>query len=107
MNTVMRIDNQNDMFFVALRRDLATGHAQLVSINKTATFRLSDYDISEYLFPDYRYTGPMQNNMIKPMQNMLKQAEGYPDRYGRDARFGQAARTALSAADWRTNDAPF
>ncbi len=77
MSTVMRIDNQDDRFLVALRRDLPTGHAQLVSIDKLATFRLSDYDVSEYLFPDYAYASPMQAKFIKPMQNMLKQEEGF------------------------------
>ncbi len=79
MSTVMRVDDQDAEFLVALRRDLPTGHAQLVSINKAATFRLSDYDVSEYLFPDYRYTAPMQANFIKPMQNMLKKSEGFAD----------------------------
>ena len=75
---VLRIADQDDKFLVALRRDLATGKAQLVSINKTVVFRLSDFDVSEYLFPDYAYTDPQQAKQTLPMQNMLKVDEGYP-----------------------------
>ena len=79
MSTVMRIDNQDDTFFVALRRDLPTGHAQLVSINKLATFRLSDYDISEFMLPGYTYTTDPMHDGTRRMQNMLKTEEGYPN----------------------------
>lgn len=54
MSNVMRIDNQDDHLFVALRRDLASGRAELVSIDKLATFRLSDYDVSEFMFPSHK-----------------------------------------------------
>ena len=73
----LRIDDQDDKFLVVLRRDLATGRAQLVSINKSLVFRLSDFDMSEYLFPDYAYTDPKQVKYTLPMQNMLKVDEGY------------------------------
>ncbi|UVO49955.1 hypothetical protein M0208_05250 [Sphingomonas sp. SUN019] len=76
---VIRIADQDQKFLVALRRDLATGKAQLVSINKTLVFRLSDFDVSEYLFPDYAYSDPNQVKNTLPMQNMLKVDEGYPD----------------------------
>jgi hypothetical protein len=79
LSNVMRIDNQDDHFFVALRRDLATGHAQLVSINKLATFRLSDYDLSEFMFPDYTYPSDPSHQDIRRLQNMLKTEEGFPE----------------------------
>lgn len=78
LNNTMRIDNQNDQNFVALRRDLASGHAQLVSVNKLAGFRLSDFDVSEFMFPSYRYASDPEHENIRKMQNMLKAQEGYP-----------------------------
>jgi hypothetical protein len=79
MSNVMRIDNQNDQFFVALRRDLTTGHAQLVSINKLSTFRLSDYDLSEFMFPGYTYPSDSTHQGIRKLQNLLKTEEGFPE----------------------------
>ena len=79
MSNVMRIDNQNDQLFVALRRDLATGHAQLVSISKLAAFRLSDNDLSEFMFPDYTYPSDPTHQGIRKFQNMLKTEEGFPE----------------------------
>lgn len=76
---VLRINEQDDRFLVALRRELSTGKAQLVSINKSLVFRLSDFDVSEYLFPDYAYTDPMQAKYTLPTQNMLKVDEGYAE----------------------------
>ena len=78
LDNVLRIDNQNAQLFVALRRDMATGHAQLVSINKLAGFRLSDFDVSEFMFPGYRYTSDTGHEGIRKMQNMLKVEEGFP-----------------------------
>ena len=78
LDNVLRIDNQDDHFFVALRRDLATGRAQLVSINKLAGFRLSDFDVSEFMFPGYRYAADPGHAGVRVMQNMLKTAEGFP-----------------------------
>ena len=78
MSNVLQIDNQNDQFFVAQRRDLATGHAQLVSINKLSTFRLSDYDLSEFMFPNYTYPADPTHQGIRKLQNMLKTEEGFP-----------------------------
>jgi len=79
MGNVMRIDNQDDHLFVALRRDLASGRAELVSIDKLATFRLSDYDVSEFMFPDYKYAADPEHDGIRKMQNMLKTEEGFPE----------------------------
>ena len=76
---VLRMDNQNAQFFLALRRNLDTGAAQLVSYDKSASYRLSDADISDYDFPAYRYSGDYQTRLILPMQNKLKKEEGYPD----------------------------
>lgn len=78
LNNVLRIDNQNGQFFVALRRDMSTGHAQLVSINKLAGFRLSDFDVSEFMFPGYRYASNPEHEGIRKMQNILKVEEGFP-----------------------------
>ena len=78
LNNVLRIDNQDGQFFVALRRDLSTGHAQLVSINKLAGFRLSDFDVSEFMFPGYQYASDPEHEGIRKMQNMLKAEEGFP-----------------------------
>ena len=77
LSTVFRMDNQDDKFLVAVRRDMVSGRTQLVSYNKMAGFRLSDYDMSEFLAPGYVYkgAGPEQ---IKAMQNMLKTQEGFP-----------------------------
>ena len=78
MGTILRVADQSARFLVVLRRDLATGHAQLVSVDKSAGFRLSDFDLSEFMFPDYRYAGAFQRQYIKPAQNMLKREEGFP-----------------------------
>ena len=78
LDNVLRIDNQDGQFFVALRRDLATGHVQLVSINKLSGFRLSDFDVSEFMFPGYQYASDPEHEGIRKMQNMLKTEEGFP-----------------------------
>lgn len=76
---VLSAADQNARFVVTLRRDLATGDAQLVSYDKSAFFRISDYKVSEYQFPDYVYTPGLQQKYILPAQNGLKTEEGYPD----------------------------
>jgi hypothetical protein len=73
---VSRIDNLDDQYLLALRTDIRSGAQQLVTFNKQARFRLSDF-VSEYNFPGYRYEGQFQNSYIKPFQNMLKVEEGY------------------------------
>lgn len=79
LGSVVRAVNLNDKFLLALRRDPATGHPQLVTYDKAAMFRLSDFDESEFLLPGYSYTAPFQKTVILPMQNMLKEEEGFPD----------------------------
>lgn len=76
---VSHIDNQDANFFIALRRDLDSGEPQLVSYDKHASFRLSDADISDYDFPDYKYAGKFQHDVILPLQNALKREEGFPN----------------------------
>lgn len=78
LGSVLRVVDQSPKYLAVLRRDLATGRAQLVSVNKAAGFRLSDFDLSEYMFPDYRYTAEFQQKYIKPAQDMLKREEGFP-----------------------------
>ena len=73
----LRIDDQNAAYFIALRRNLDTGVPQLVSYDKRAAFRLSDADVSDYDFPQYRYRAPFQRNVILPLQNALKREEGF------------------------------
>jgi len=77
MSPVFRIVNQNDNHFIVLRRDLRTGQSELVSYLKSALFRLSDFEVSEFLFNDYTYDA--QHEGVKQFQNALKKLEGYPD----------------------------
>lgn len=79
-DSVVRAVNLDDKFLLALRRDPTTGHTQIVTYDKGAMFRLSDFDESEFLLPGYEYTAPFQRNMIRPMQNMLKVEEGFPNK---------------------------
>ncbi len=79
-DSVIRAVNLNDRFILALRRDPASGHVQLVTYDKAAMFRLSDFDESEFLLPGYEYNAPFQRDMIRPMQNMLKVEEGFPNK---------------------------
>ena len=74
---VYRIDSLSPQFFIALRRDLVTGHSQLVTYDKNFRFRLSDF-VSEYNFPGYVYKGQMQLGVIKGVEDTLKKEEGYP-----------------------------
>ncbi len=73
---VTAIDNQNDHFFVALRRDLADGRLQLVSIDKAFRIRIADF-VSEYDFPGYTYSSPFQVKYIKPVVDALEHEEGF------------------------------
>ncbi len=73
-----RVVNFNDGYFLALRRDPASGRTQLMTYNKALGFRLSDMDVSEYLLPGYVYTGA-QRQYTLPVQNKMKIDEGYPD----------------------------
>lgn len=75
---VFRAANFNSGYFLALRREPANGHTQLMTYNKSLGFRLSDMDVSEYLLPGYSYTGA-QRQYTLPIQNQMKIDEGYPD----------------------------
>lgn len=80
LDSVVRAVNLDDRYLLAVRRDPATGHAQMVTYDKAAFFRLSDFDESEFLLPGYQYTAPFQREVILPMQNNLKVEEGFPDK---------------------------
>jgi hypothetical protein len=74
---ILHIDNQGDQFFLAVRRDLETGHLELISIRKGFYFRLSDF-INEYDFPGYSYPDdPFQQNYIRKAHEILKADEGF------------------------------
>lgn len=75
---VMRVDNLDDKFFVAVRRQLEKDALQLVTFDKSLAFRLSDF-VSEYNFPQYSYKEEYQLKYLKPVQDMLKKQEGFPD----------------------------
>src|SRR5271154_5609407 len=70
-----QLDNQNNQFFGAMRRNESSGDMELVSIRKGAFLRLSDF-INEYDFADYKY-GP--NDTWHGVHQMLRTDEGYPD----------------------------
>ncbi|MEM1321592.1 MAG: hypothetical protein AAGG75_15145 [Bacteroidota bacterium] len=75
---VMQIDVQNPQMLGIVRRNIETGDIDLVS-ELTGTFlRLSDF-ISEYDFPDYRYSDDKMGQGTKQYHDMVKQMEGYPD----------------------------
>ena len=74
---VYRVDSLSPQYFIAIRRDLETGHSQLVTYDKNFRFRLSDF-VSEYNFPGYEYKGQMQLGVIKTVEDALKKEEGYP-----------------------------
>lgn len=73
---IVAIDNYDDKNFVVLRREPSTGNAQVVSMSKAFKLRLSDF-ISEYDFPDYKYTAEYQRKYIKPVQDDMMRQEGY------------------------------
>jgi hypothetical protein len=76
---IFHLDNQGDQFFLAVRRDLETGHLELVSIRKGFYFRLSDF-INEYDFPSYSYPDdPFQQNYIRKAHEILKTDEGFAE----------------------------
>ena len=80
LDQIARIDDEGGNYLVALRRDLDTGSAELVTYDKRLDFRVSDFPVSEYTFSAYDYAanGPFQLQAIKPGQDMLKAEEGYP-----------------------------
>ncbi|MEM9722512.1 MAG: hypothetical protein AAGA10_24805 [Bacteroidota bacterium] len=75
-NTVIHMDNQNQMMVAALKRNLETGGLDLVSEIKGVFLRLSEF-ISEYDFPDYKYDE--KQAFTKQFHDMIKPMEGYPE----------------------------
>ncbi|MBD2777786.1 hypothetical protein [Iningainema tapete] len=76
---VMHIDNQDEQFFLTIRRDLDMGRLDLLSLRKGFYFRLSDF-INEYDFPDYAYPdNAFQQNYVRNAHQILKTDEGYQD----------------------------
>ncbi|MDT0607724.1 hypothetical protein [Croceitalea rosinachiae] len=73
---VMQIDVQNQMFLTMVRRNIESGEIDLISEITGSYLRLSDF-ISEYDFPDYRYSEAQQPT--KQYHDMAKQMEGYPE----------------------------
>jgi hypothetical protein len=76
--SALSIDNQDDRFFIVLRRDLKTGHAQLVSFDKQAGFRRTDF-VSEYNFPGYAY--PEGDDPQSHIGDKLMREEGFQAGY--------------------------
>jgi hypothetical protein len=76
--SALSIDNQNDQFFVVLRRDLKTGHAQLISFDKRAGFRRTDI-VEENNFPGYRY--PEGDDPKLHVGDRLMREEGFDAYY--------------------------
>jgi hypothetical protein len=76
---LVRLVDQDESFFLALRRDASSGALQIVSFRKGAFFRLSDH-VNEYDFPGYDYPAgdAFQQEYIRPFQRMLRTEEGFP-----------------------------
>lgn len=74
----LAIDNQNDQLFVVLRRELKSGHSQLVSFDKRAGFRRTDF-VSEYNFPKYTY--PEGDSADAHVGDRLMREEGFQAGY--------------------------
>jgi hypothetical protein len=75
----LRLDNQDDDFFIVVRRMLERDALQLVSVGKDLSFRLSDH-ISEYAFRQYSFKGnPYQLKNTKPNQDVWLKDEGFAD----------------------------
>jgi hypothetical protein len=78
LSGVVHIDNYNDAFFLALRRDAVSGETQLVTISKQLKLRITDF-LSEYDFPSYSYPQGLQADYIKPLENQFMNDEGFKD----------------------------
>ncbi len=77
LSGVWRIDNQNGEFFIAVRRNMASGASELVSINKDFKARLSDF-VTEYNFPAYSYKAHGEAQKANQgMENKMKRDEGF------------------------------
>jgi len=77
---VVRIDNLDDKYVVALRNNVEWNKTQLVTYNKSYFLRVSDF-VQEYAFPDYKYPSGFQANVIQPIENQLMREEGYTSEY--------------------------
>ena len=75
-SSILHIDNQNQMFVIALKRNIETGGLDLVSQLKGGFLRLSEF-ISEYDFPTYQYDE--KQAQTKQFHDMIKPMEGYPE----------------------------
>jgi hypothetical protein len=75
MSAVMRLDNLNPQLLLALRREDASGHMQLVSIPKGAYLRLSDF-VNEYDFADYKYP---EGDKFRDFHKYARGLEGYSE----------------------------
>ncbi len=75
---VFHVDDLNPDYFLVLRRHLREGHMQLLTVNKKLNFRISDF-IGEYSMPGYKYPAGFQAEVFRPVQNMMKMEEGYPE----------------------------
>jgi hypothetical protein len=82
MAGIAQLDNQDDAFFGALRRDPRSGAMQLVSIRKGTFARLSDF-VTEYDFADFHYR---HGDSLRDLHELLRADEGYPDLAKRAAR---------------------
>ncbi len=75
-SSIMHIDNQNNMMVAAVKRNIDSGKAELVSEIKGAFLRLSEF-ISEYDFPDYTY--PEEQASTQQFHDQVKPMEGFPE----------------------------
>jgi len=71
---VLHMDMLNSQWLLTLRRNIDSGQLDLITVMQGAWLRLSDF-ISEYNFPDYRYTGSQLEK--KKFHDILKDSEGF------------------------------
>ena len=71
---VIHMSLQDASWLLALRRNIDTGHLDLITMVQGVWLRLSDF-ISEYNFPDYQY--PDSQKEKKSFHNYLKSIEGF------------------------------
>lgn len=73
----VRLDELDDKFLIAVRRQLEKNTLELVTFDKKVLIRIGDF-VSDYTFPQYRYHGKdWQLKYLKPVQDMLMEQEGY------------------------------
>lgn len=80
LSGVVRIDNLDDKYVVALRNNIEWNKTQLVTYDKSYFLRVSDY-VQEYAFPGYTYPPGFQTNVIEPIEKQLMQEEGYTSEF--------------------------